>query len=333
MHDPDSHGVLMPPLKIGIYAKPGFALLSYAALVDTMRAANHLHDRQCFEIVHFGTGDGGSVSSSGARLDGVPVARMTSDLDIAFVVAGSNVTGPDAPELTAFLRLLDRRGVTLGGVSGGPVILARAGLMKQRRMTVHWDHFNDLRETDPELLLERALYVVDRGRMTCAGGSAPVDMMHGIIAARWGAELARRVGDWFLQADIRPPQGPQRAGRSARYGIANATVLTAVELMENHLSDPMSSGQLAAITGVSPRQLSRLFRAHFGRSPMQFHTQLRLELARDLLRKSSLSLTEIALATGFGGSAHFATRFRAHSGTAPSMFRAGCRTGASARWH
>ncbi len=308
-------------LRIGIIANPGFALLSYAALTESMRAANLLHDRVCFEIAHIGPGDGRSVSSGGARINGIPVSKAPLGFDIVFVVAGSNVTAGVAPEITACLRRLDRRGVILGGVSGGPVILAQAGLMARRRMTVHWDHFEELRRGDPDLLLERALYVVDRDRMTCAGGTAPVDMMHGLIARHWGAGLARRVSDWFLQADIRPSGGPQRAGRAERYGTTNPTVLTVIELMENHVSDPMSLRQIASVCGVGPRQISRLFRAHLGDSPMQFDRRLRLGVARELLLKSTMRLTEIALATGFASSAHFSACFRREFGASPS----GCR--------
>jgi transcriptional regulator GlxA family with amidase domain len=81
--------------------------------------------------------------------------------------------------------------VVLGGVSGGPIILARAGLMGDRRMTVHWEYAAALAEVAPDLRLERTLYVIDRDRMTCAGGTAPMDMMHALIATHHGRAFAR----------------------------------------------------------------------------------------------------------------------------------------------
>lgn len=308
-------------LRVGIYAKPGFALLSYSALVDIMRAANLLSDTPCFEIVHVCLSGTVSASSAGASVTGVSPQVAGDSFDLFFVVAGSNAVQADEPGLVPYLRRLDRRGVTLGGVSGGPVILARAGLMAQRRMTVHWDHYQEMMTNHPELLLERALYIRDRRRMTCAGGTAAVDMMHGVIAEIWGAAFARRVADWFLQTEIRPAQGPQKAGLAERYGTANATILSALEIMGNHLSDPVSFHQLAEIVGVSSRQLSRLFQAHLRQSPMQVGMQMRIELAQDLLRRSSMKLIEIAQATGFGNPAHFSARFRAETGQSPSEFR------------
>jgi transcriptional regulator GlxA family with amidase domain len=190
--------------------------------------------------------------------------------------------------------------VTLGGVSGGPVVLARAGLMGGRRMTVHWEHAPALAEISPALM----------------------DLMHALIARRHGAGFARRVSDWFLHTDIRPSSGPQRAGRVERWGTANRAVLDAIAAMESHVADPLSLDQLATIAGLSPRHLNRLFRAKLGRSTMGLYRELRLETARNLVRNSSLAMTEIALATGFASSAHFSRAHSACYGLAPSALRA-----------
>jgi transcriptional regulator GlxA family with amidase domain len=54
---------------------------------------------------------------------------------------------------------------------------------------------------------------------------------------------------------------------------------------------------------------------------MAFYRNLRLEKAQNLLTQSPLSITEIALATGFCSSAHFAKTFRNRYGKPPSDFR------------
>ena len=54
---------------------------------------------------------------------------------------------------------------------------------------------------------------------------------------------------------------------------------------------------------------------------MAYCRRLRLEKSRQLLRASSLNLTQIALATGFAGSSHFSSSFRAAFGTSPRSLR------------
>ena len=302
---------------VGILPIDGFALMSYASVVEPLRAANLMAEREVYRLVHFG-----AAASSGEVVppsDG-PIGSR-SDVDLLFVIAGGDPAAFEDAETFAWLGRLSRAGVTLAGVSGGPVILARAGLMEGRRMTVHWEHADALAELDPALLLERSLYVVDRDRITCAGGTAPLDLMHTLIARDHGAAFARRVSDWFLHTDVRPEGGPQRAGLVARVGTTYQPVLDAVAAMESHVADPLSLSQLALIAGVSVRQLSRAFQEKLGTSPISYYRQLRLGVADGLLRNAPLPITQIALATGFASSAHFAREYAKAFGVAPSARR------------
>ncbi len=306
---------------VGILPIGGFALMSYASTVEPFRAANLLSGRALYRTVNFGV-SGRAIRSSGAATVTPDAVIGTEDkLDHLFVVAGGNPSSfHDRPVLN-WLSRVARTGTVIGGVSGGPVILARAGLMNGRRMTVHWEHAAALAEISPHLLIERTLYVIDRDRVTCAGGTAPMDLMHALIAQHHGTLFARQVSDWFLHTEIRPSVGPQRGGLVERVGVNSPAVLDAVEAMETHVAEPLSLGRLAAVSGVSARQLDRLFTEKLGRPAMRYYRELRLEKAQNLLRNSSLSLTEIALATGFSSSAHFSSAFSRSFGQPPSTFR------------
>ena len=309
------------PQRIGILPLNDFAVMSYASTAEPLRAANLLAGAPLYEVINISL-DGAAVSSSGAAE--VRADAQVGDalkLDALFVVAGGDMSAPLEGRLRTWLARMARAGVQMGGVSGGPVILARAGLMQDRRMTLHWEYLPALAELSPELKIERSLYVIDRDRMTCAGGTAPLDMMHALIARDHGTEFARKVSDWFMHTDIRPPIGPQRAGLVERIGAHNAAVLDAVEAMENHIADPLSLPQIAVLAGVSPRQLARLFTEQLGTPVMRYYRRLRLERAQSLLRNSPLPLTQIALATGFANSAHFSRLYAAQFGQPPSAYR------------
>ena len=322
MSDMDKIGI--EPLRtrrIGVLPLPGFAVLSYASTVEMLRAANLLSRQRLYEVVNIGL-DALPVASSGAaqvRVD----ARVGDDLslDYLFVVAGGDPMAFEHPRMMAWLGRMARKGVQMGGVSGGPVILAKAGLMAGRRMTVHWEHAAALAELSPQLLIERSLYVIDRDRVTCAGGTAPIDLMHALITRHHGAPFARLVSDWFMHTEVRPSAGPQRAGLVERVGCNVQAILDAVEMMESHVADPVTLTDLAEVAGVSPRQLNRLFSERLGRTTMRYYRDLRLEMARGLLRNAPLSVTEIALATGFANSAHFSRVYTRTYGAPPSTYR------------
>jgi transcriptional regulator GlxA family with amidase domain len=309
------------PFRIGYLLIDGFALMSYAAASEPIRAANLLAGRQLYQQINIAISGDQACSSSGAAISADAIIGETANLDLLLVVAGGDPASFSDRQTSQWLRGLSRRGLQLGGVSGGPVILAMAGLMDNRRMTVHWEHANALSERYPDLLLERTLYVVDRDRITCAGGAAPLDMMLAMINDHHGPRFARQVADWFMHTEIRSPAGPQRAGLAERYQTNNATVLRIIEIMQNNLADPLPLAKLANFVSCSPRHLNRLFRHHMKQSTMAVYRQIRLERSCGLLIQSSMTITQVALAAGFQSSAHFASSFLVAMNKSPSQYR------------
>ncbi len=314
------------PFRVGIYPVPGFALMSYASTVEPVRAANLLAREELYELVHFAE-DEAAASSSGAEVGRASAVGDIVDLDLLLVVAGGDPFAFDDAATLGWLRKMAAHVPKIGGVSGGPVILARAGLMEGRRLTVHWEHAAELSEVHPDLIIERRLYVNDRDRMTCGGGTAPIDMMHALIAGHHGTEFARLVSDWFLYTDIRAAAAPQRRLASADLGVASPHVVAAVSAMENHVGDPLTLSHLAMTTGVSDRQLNRLFSRTFGQSAMAYYRNLRLEVGRRLVTGSAMPFHAIAEATGFATAAHFSNRYLQRFGLRPRVDRSNADAG------
>ena len=296
------------PFRVGIVPLPGYALMSYACTVEPLRAANLLSRRQLYEVIHF-SAEENCKSSGGSNVPADHAIGKMVNLDLLLVVAGGDPFQHIDKGLVDWLTAVETSVPAMGGVSGGSVVLAQSGLMQGRRMTVHWEHAERLLELRPELILERKLYVIDRDRVTCGGGTAPVDLMHAIISRHHGRVFAQLVSDWFLHTDIRAAAAPQRALPSSQFGTAPAAVIDAVTAMENHVGDPLTLKQLAMITGVSARHLNRLFQAACGVSAMAFYRRLRLDVGRRFVTASSLGFAEIAEATGFATAAHFSNQY------------------------
>jgi transcriptional regulator GlxA family with amidase domain len=102
-----------------------------------------------------------------------------------------------------------------------------------------------------------------------------------------------------------------------RLGVADDRLLTALKAMEAHLEAPLSRGQLAHLAGVSLRQLERSFRSHIGCGVHEHYLALRLGRSRQLLRETSLSILEVALAAGFASASQFSRAFRRAFGFPP----------------
>ncbi len=311
----------LTPQRIGFLLIEGHALISTAAAMEPLRAANMFSDDPLYEVVLLSAQGGPVATSLGSVFATQAIDTAGVGFDLVFVVAGGDPFRPQDPQIATWLRRLDRAGVALGGISGGAVILAQAGLMENRRFTVHWHHLEELRAHSNQHILEQRLFVIDRDRYTCAGGSAPLDMMHAIISARHGVGFAQRISDWFIQTEIRVSDAPQQASVAARYGMPSRAVVEALELMESHIADPIDVRQIADLSGLSERQLQRQFKAALGQSVMQAYRRIRLETAQTMLRSSRLSIGEIAEMTGFATQAHFADLYKRNFLVAPSQDR------------
>jgi len=309
------------PRKVGFLLIPSFSLLSYASAVEPLRAANRVSGRSLYTWRHV-SGQGRPIeASSGLAIAADHAISDDVDLDMLLVCAGGNPALHRNARTLSWLRKLARRGVRIGGISGGPYILARAGLLDGYRCTIHWEHMAGFREEFPQLDTRRTLYEIDRDRLTCAGGIAGFDMMRAIIAAEHGSALAAAVSEWFLQTQLRSGSGPQRLTLRERYGVAHPKLLEALKAMEDRTQKPLSRNELAAATALSVRQLERLFANHLGTTIGDLYLKIRLDRARTLVHETALPLLEIAIACGFANGSHFSRAYRARYGQSPRRDR------------
>ena len=307
-----------PIQSVGFLLVPGFALLSYAASVEALRAANRLSGRELYRWWHAAPGDQPAAASSGATvLPDVTIGAEVGSLDLLLVCAGGDPAAYRDRRTFVWLRKLARQGVVIGGISGGPFVLANAGLLEGRRCTVHWDHLPAFQEAFPNVKLTRSLFVLDGDRITCSGGVAGLDMMVALIARDHGRELGAAVSDWFLHTYVREGAGPQRMELRFRLGTCDARLLRVLEAMEENIEEPLPRARLAEVGGLSLRQLERAFRSQLHLGVHEHYLALRLEHSRQLLRESSLSTVEIALASGFRSASQFSRAFRRKFGAPP----------------
>jgi AraC-like DNA-binding protein len=106
-------------------------------------------------------------------------------------------------------------------------------------------------------------------------------------------------------------------------GLSAWRLRRAIEMLEADLTQTPSIQQLAAAVGLSPAHFCTAFKQSTGHSPHRYLTHRKIARAKELMTDRRLSLTEIALDSGFGSSSQFATTFRRIDGVTPSAFRQG----------
>src|SRR5262249_2813753 len=110
-------------------------------------------------------------------------------------------------------------------------------------------------------------------------------------------------------------------GRSFAGGMAPSALRRSIELMEARLDGDLRLAELAREAGLSTSHFIRSFRQRTGRTPYQFALDRRVERAQSLMRDPCISLTEVAISSGFADQHHFARVFRRITGATPSSYR------------
>jgi AraC family transcriptional regulator of adaptative response / DNA-3-methyladenine glycosylase II len=114
---------------------------------------------------------------------------------------------------------------------------------------------------------------------------------------------------------------PEAAPGTPAWLGTSAVVRRALQLIHDGALDGSSVGALAARVGIGPRHLHRLFVQHVGASPIVVAQTRRLHFAKRLLDETSLPMTEIALAAGFGSLRRFNHAFHTTYRRAPRELR------------
>jgi AraC family transcriptional regulator of arabinose operon len=106
-----------------------------------------------------------------------------------------------------------------------------------------------------------------------------------------------------------------------RWLVMDERVRKAIDYLTARPHEPFVLGKLARHCGVSVSRLACLFKEETGTSPQQFFERHRMQHASQLLRLTSLSITEIAGEVGYADPFYFSKRFRRYSGKNPSGYR------------
>jgi transcriptional regulator GlxA family with amidase domain len=93
-------------------------------------------------------------------------------------------------EVLDWICTVSGRAERTASVCTGALLLARAGLLRERRVTTHWGAYALLESLAPSATVERRLRYVDDGVFTSAGVSAGIDLAFHIVEQRCGREVA-----------------------------------------------------------------------------------------------------------------------------------------------
>ncbi len=313
-------------LRVAFVLAPRFTLTAFAGFIDTLRLAADEGDRSRQILCQWAVlGAAGETprASCGTEVSTTALLERPGDYDYIVVVGGLLQGGQKTPlAITQFLKLAATEQIPLIGVCTGSFILARAGLLAGYVACVSWFHRQEFVGAFPkQRVLSNQMFIRDRDRWTCAGGTSVVHLAAALIEQHLGRAHANKALRILIEQQPLPARTLQPEPL-VQLQVADSLIQKAMLQIEQDLHATVSIDHLSQSVGLSRRQFERRFQSCIQMSPAQYRLQLRLARAYWLVANTDMTVQDIAAECGFADANYLARSGRRTWGETPSQIRA-----------
>lgn len=99
------------------------------------------------------------------------------------------------------------------------------------------------------------------------------------------------------------------------------SIILAMEFIHENYRQNFSLDEVARAAHLSPYHFSRIFKVEVGKTPFEYLLDVKIDRAKELLRRKDTSITEVCFECGFNNASHFTTTFSRRVGVTPSAYR------------
>jgi AraC family carnitine catabolism transcriptional activator len=306
---------------VSLLLLPGFSIGEFSQLADVFSAANRKQGFERFCWTSFGLEEGRVESSSGIAIP----CRLCTDLrrpNQKLIIIGPRPR--DAGHwatLSSVVRFCRRHNGFIAGIGDAVEVLAELGLLNGKKASAHWEMREVLRELQPEVDFGDFLFTADDAVGTCAGASATIDFALDFVGRFTSNAVVDRIVYSLKSEPRRRPEGLQRKAHLASFANAHSGFVAALKVMQNMDSKDFDLHRISTTAGVSTRQLQRLFSHYLKTTPTKFFRSAKLNHGRELLQRTTMSVTEVAIASGFESASLFSRHYAKAFGLTPTATR------------
>ena len=224
--------------------------------------------------------------------------------------------------LIDWVRWQYEHGAIINSTGTGVCFIAETGLLDNRPATTHWHYFEQFAKDYPNAELKRQHFITSAGRIFCAGSvNALTDLTLHHVQRFFNKETSEHLSRHFSH-EARQPFDRLSFNQEENTNHPDEVILQAQIWMQNHLNKAaVSMHKLAELFGMSQRNFTRRFRLATNMTPIQYLQNERLREAKELLKNSNLSISEIAYRVGYLDVSYFTKLFKQLSTITPKQYR------------
>ena len=199
-----------------------------------------------------------------------------------------------------WLRECSDKRIRVCSICTGAFALGHAGLLKDTECTTHWRRTGALQSQFPQAkVVADILFVKSNNVYTSAGISAGIDLALAILEDLKGPLFTHKVARGLVVYHRRSGTHKQESIYLDYRNHINPQIHEVQDYLIDNLSKKNDIESLASLVGMSPRNLSRVFKEKTGSTVLEYLTLLRKEYANTMLNNPEYTIEYIASKCGF----------------------------------
>ncbi len=199
--------------------------------------------------------------------------------------------------------------------------LAKAGILDGKKATTHWVYINKLEKMFPNINVCRDRHITTEENIYCSAGlSSAMDLGMHLVEHIWGEKTSKVLEQNFV-ADFQRGYESPFIDFQGNKSHGDKVILNIQQWMEINFNKNTDLDNLAQRFGISLRSLKRHFKGATGETPLGYMQRLRIEKAKELLKKSTLAISQISNEVGYEDVSYFGNLFKRNMGKTPKQYR------------
>jgi len=224
-------------------------------------------------------------------------------------------------EAVSWIQNCHSQGTHIASICLGAFLLAKTGILNNKRATTHWGYVNRLRQQFPLIKVEPDQLIIDNGDIFCSGGSnAGGDLALYLVAKYCGEKVASQTARMMLMDSDRRYQSTYSVLQMEKHQVGKE-VAQVQNWLDDHYNKEITVDLLAEKAGMSRRTFERHFKNATGNSPRRYLQLIRVENAKQLLEYSDITFDEITYLVGYEDSSTFSRMFKKTTGLSPNSYK------------
>lgn len=316
-------------ISVGILLPQDYRLLSVAAILDVLEAANKIY-KSTDKVIPFNIGlyqlDGADYDSMGS-FHGYPVTHTDTDSKIDLILIPSfstddmNQTIGRNHAYILWLNQQFQKGAEIATFCTGVFLLAATGLLNGKVATTHVDACPAFSSAFPDVILRGDKTVTEDGRLFTSGGStSSFHLLLHLVQRYCSRDVAIKIAKIFAIDMDRHNQSYFSTFQPSRDHNDNIVAMVQQKIEANY-QDAETIEELIKDVPSSRRNVLRRFKQITGIPPIEYLQQIRIEAAKKLLEQTNQHMGEVIFSSGYNDPKAFRRIFRKIVGMTPTAYR------------